>query len=521
MIDTTTALLRAAAQRWRNKTALISLRDPAISFAALDLQADRFAKALIGDGIESAERVGIWAPNMWEWVAAAVGAQRVGAAIVPLNSRYRAAEVADIVRRAKVKRLVAIGDFLGAYYPAMIRGEHMPELRQVIVLRGTAAKLAGREIAWESFLTRGAQVADAELREREALVTGETVADVLFTSGTTGRPKGAVFTHQSTVRSSYTTQIFASVTDVDCLCPMGPFAHFAGYKAGWLNGMLTGATVCWSDAADSESMLNVISRLRVSVMPAPPVIWQDILDNPHRGDWDTSSLRFAATGSTMIPPQTVRRLVSEMRIQQVGTGYGLTESGGMTNFTRPDDTVEQVAFSAGRASPDSEVRIADPERRWLGANQVGEILVRTRRLMREYLDDPGATQGTLDGDGWLHTGDVGRIDEHGYLKITDRLKDMYITNGFNVYPAELERLLGTMPGIAASAVIGVPEPRKGEVGSAFIVRSPGSAISESEVLAWCKQHIASYKIPREVTFVDDLPRNSLGKILKRELKRPG
>ena len=519
MIDTTTALLRAAAQRWGNKTALISLRDAPISFATLDVEADRFAKALIADGIEFAERIGIWAPNMWEWVAAAVGAQRVGAAIVPINSRYRAAEVADIVRRARLKRLVAIGDFLGTYYPAMVRGEDMPELRQVIVVRGDPSKLAGREIAWEPFLARGAQVADTLVREREARVAGATVADILFTSGTTGRPKGAVFTHQSTVRSSYGTQTFASVTDADCLCPMGPFAHFAGYKAGWLNGMLTGATVCWSDAADSESMLNVISGLRVTVMPAPPIIWQDILDNPHRGDWDTSSLRFAATGSTMIPPQTVRRLVSEMRIKQVGTGYGLTESGGMTNFTRPEDTVEQVAFSAGRAAPDSEVRIADAERRWLGPNEAGEILVRTPRLMREYLDDPAATRDALEADGWLHTGDVGSLDEQGYLKITDRLKDMYITNGFNVYPAELERLLGTMPGVAACAVIGVPEPRKGEVGSAFLIRAPGSAVSESEVLAWCKRNIASYKIPKEITFVEDFPRNSLGKILKRELKR--
>jgi acyl-CoA synthetase (AMP-forming)/AMP-acid ligase II len=519
MIDTTPALLRAAAQRWRDKTALISLRDSAVSFATLDVEADRFAKALIGDGVDPEERIGIWAPNMWEWVAAAVGAQRVGAAIVPLNSRYRAAEVADIVRRAKVRRLVAVGDFLGTYYPAMVRGEDMPELKQVIVLRGAASKLAGREISWESFLAGGAGVADTLVREREARVTGETVADILFTSGTTGKPKGAVFTHQCTVRSSYGTQNFASVTDADCLCPMGPFAHFAGYKAGWLNGLLTGATVCWSDAADSESILNVISRLRVTVMPAPPVIWQDILDNPHRGDWNTSSLRFVATGSTMIPPQTVRRLVSEMRIKQVGTGYGLTESGGMTNFTRPDDTVDQVAFSAGRPAPDSEVGIADAQGHWLGPNEVGEILVRTKRLMREYLDDPIATRATIEADGWLHTGDVGSIDEEGYLKITDRLKDMYITNGFNVYPAEIERLLGTMPGVASCAVIGMPEPRKGEVGRAFLIRSPGSTISEAEVLAWCKQNIANYKIPVGITFVDDFPRNSLGKILKRELKR--
>jgi acyl-CoA synthetase (AMP-forming)/AMP-acid ligase II len=518
MIETVPALLRAAAKKWRDKTALKSMREPPASFGMLDTEADRFAKALIADGMKPNERFGIWAPNMWEWVAAAVGAQRVGATLVPLNSRLRGAEVADIARRAGIRQLVTARESQGSNYPVMLRREDIPELRRVIVLHADSTKLGGTELSWDSFLAIGDGVAEEDLRARECAVTGDTVADILFTSGTTGRPKGAVFTHRRTVLTGYGMSRFASMTETDCNCPLGPFAHLAGYKGGWVNGLITGATVCWADAHDRQSVLDAIATMRVTVMPAPPIIWQDILDHPNRADWDTSSLRFAATGSTMIPPRIVQRLMTEMKVTQVGTGYGLTESGGMTNFTRPEDTVDQVAFTSGRPAPDADIRIVGPEGKALSANEAGEILVRTERAMQGYMDDPEATCEALDDDGWLHTGDVGSVDEYGYLRITDRLKDMYITNGFNVYPSEVEKLMSTMPDIAQCAVIGVPESRKGEVGHAFLVRKRGSTIAASEVLTWCKQNIASYKIPAGVTFVEDLPRNSLGKVLKRELR---
>ena len=518
MIDTVPGLLRVAAQRWGGKTALVAMDEAPASFAQLDEAADRFARALIADGSAHGDRIGIWAPNMWEWVAAAVGAQRTGAAIVPLNMRLRTIEVTDILRRARVSRLVSIGEHRGEDMPAMLRGEDLPELVRIVVLRDGSGGRSGREASWDAFLERGAGVTDTEISAREAAVTGETVSDILFTSGTTGQPKGAVFCHDATVRSGQGMVNFARVGERDCLCPLGPFAHFAGYKGGWVNGLATGASVCWSEAHDPASLIAAIETLRISVMPAPPVVWQDILDFPGRASRDLSSLRFIATGSTTIPPALVRRLIAELKVEQVGTGFGLTESGGMTNFARRDDPVERLVETSGRAAPDAEVRIMAADGSICPPGVAGEIVVRTKRQLTCYLDDPDATRAAIDAEGWLRTGDVGHVDAEGYLTITDRLKDMFITNGYNVYPAELEKLMGAIPGVAQCAVIGVPHPRKGEAGHAFVVRAAGSAIDADEVIAWCRANVAGYKVPGTVSFIDALPRNSQGKVLKQELR---
>jgi acyl-CoA synthetase (AMP-forming)/AMP-acid ligase II len=516
--ETVPELLRAAVRRWGAKPALKSMHEAPVTFAELDRQADRFARALIADGMTQGERLAIWAPNSWEWVAAAAGAQRAGAAVVPLNVRLRAAELDDVLRRAGVTRLVSAGELRGSWCPDIVAGLDLPQLRRIVVLRPGTARLRARETAWDAFLALGAATDDAALQARERAVGGDEVADILFTSGTTGRPKGAVFRHRSTVRSAGNMVNFARVDERDCLCPLGPFSHLAGYKAGWVNGLLTGATVCWLDAHDPVSVLDAIQRLGVTVMPAPPVVWQDVLDHPARGDWDLRSLRFVATGSTTIPPHLVARLIAELRVEQVGTGYGLTESGGLVAFSRPDDTTESVAHTAGRAAPDAEIAIVDGQGRRAAAGEAGEIVVRTGRMLCEYLDDPAATRAAIGADGWLRTGDVGTIDAEGYLRVTDRLKDMYIANGFNVYPAEVEKLLGRMPGLAQCAVVGVPDRRRGEAGHAFVVCAEGARLTAAQVVDWCRENMAGYKVPAGVTFVADLPRNLQGKVLKQELR---
>ena len=488
------------------------------SFAWLDAAADRFARALIADGMAAGERVGLWAPNSREWVAAAVGAQRAGGTLVPLGTRLRIAEVADMLARTRTGRIVVSGRYRDIDFPALLGAAQLPQLRRVIVLGPAASATTARDIGWEAFLALGEGLDDALLREREAGVTGATISDILFTSGTTGRPKGAMFSHASSVASGHGMINFARVGKSDCLCPLGTFAHFGGYKGGWVNGLVAGACVTWTEAHDPVSILDAIRQLGVTVMPAPPVVWQDVLDHPNRADWDISSLRFIATGSSKIPPLLVIRLVAELGVEQVGTGFGLTESGGMTNFSRPGDRAENVAYTAGRPAPDAETRISAPDGGDCAPGETGEILVRTRRMLRAYLDDPAATRAAITSDGWLHTGDAGHVDAEAYLTVTDRLKDMYITNGFNVYPAELEVAMSAIPGISHCAVVGIDDARRGEAGHAFVIRADASAITENEVIAWCRANVASYKVPAGVTFVDALPRNAQGKVLKQELK---
>lgn len=517
-MTTIPALLRNAARRYGRKPALASAADGLIGFDALDREADKVARALLADGLKKGDRVGIWAPNMWEWVAAAAGAQRVGGVIVPLNTRLRGGEVADIVRRAHITRLFSVGDFLDRYYPDMLRGEPMPGLRRIIVLRADTAKLRGCEQDWHSFMAAGATVSETLLIERAAAVTPDDLADIMFTSGTTGLPKGAVFDHKRSLGGGRAWNGLSGMTADDRYCVFGPFSHNASYKAGWVAGLMAGSTVFWPDAYDGASILSLIADNGITVMPAPPTVWQEVLAHPNRSDFNMDCLRFLSTGATTIPIELMRRLRRDTQIEVLSTGYGMTECCGSATHTLWEDDIERVANTVGKPIAGTQIRIADAQGNPVPQGEAGEVLIRDDKLLIGYLGEHDTLLPALDAEGWLRSGDVGHIDTDGYLRITDRLKDMYIVGGFNVYPAEIERQIGSLEGLHACAIIGVPDARLGEVGHAFIVRSAGSNLSEAGVIAWCKTHLANYKVPRSVSFVDSLPRNTTGKVLKFELK---
>jgi acyl-CoA synthetase (AMP-forming)/AMP-acid ligase II len=512
MTDTIPAVLREAAQRFGERPALLTPNAAPMGFAALCDLASAFARALLADGMVAGERVVVWLPNRAEWVAAAVGAQRAGGVIVPLYARLRGLEVSDILERSKATSLVATGELV-ALLPAADRDR----LRRIVCV--DAGAVPAGTVRWRDFLERGRGVSREALAEREAGVTGDSLSDIMFTSGTTGRPKGAVFNQRSAVRSARAMQAYNGAQPADVFCPMGTFSHVGGNKQGWLTGLVSGAAVCWGDAFDPRSALRLIDGLGITIMPAAPITWQGILDDPERAGFDISSLRFAATGGTTIPPEIVRRLQSELRIAQVGTGYGMTETCGLATFTRPDDPVDKVVGTAGQPAPDTEIRIVDAAGGECATGTAGEILIRNPRLLLEYLDDPEATRAALTADGWFRSGDVGSLDADGYLRITDRLKDMYIINGLNVYPAEIERCIEQVAGVAECAVVGLPDDRKGEVGVAFIVRDKAGALREDEVTEFCRRSLAAFKVPARVAFVEQLPRNAMGKVLKTELRQ--
>jgi acyl-CoA synthetase (AMP-forming)/AMP-acid ligase II len=344
---------------------------------------------------------------------------------------------------------------------------------------------------------------------RAAAVGPDDVSDILFTSGTTGRSKGVLCAHRQSLDAPAAWAACGQLTSDDRYLCINPFFHNFGYKAGILACLQTGATLIPQLTFDPENAMRAVQEHRITVLPGPPTIYQTLLDHPKRGDYDLTSLRFAVTGAATIPVVLIERMQAELDIDIVLTAYGLTEASGFGTMCRADDDAVTVATTSGRPIAGFELAIAD---------ETGEVLLRGPNVMLGYLDDPDATAKAVDADGWLHTGDVGVLDDNGNLRITDRLKDMYICGGFNVYPAEIEQVLARLDGIADAAVIGVPDERLGEVGKAFVVLKPGAQLDEQTVIAHAREHLANFKTPRTVAFVDVLPRNPGGKVVKPQLR---
>ncbi len=316
-----------------------------------------------------------------------------------------------------------------------------------------------------------------------------------------------MLTHGQTLRMYLTWSELAGLREGDRYLIVNPFFHTFGYKAGVLDCLLRGATMVPQAVFDVDALLELVARHRITVLPGPPALYSAILAHPDRDRYDLSSLRVAVTGAAVVPVALIERMRSELTFQTVLTAYGLTESCGTVTMCRPGDDPVTVATTSGRAVPGVEVRVAP---------DTGEVLVRGYNVMRGYFEDEAATRSTVDAEGWLHTGDVGVLDERGYLRITDRLKDMYIVGGFNTYPAEIEQVLARHPAVAEAAVVGVPDERLGEVGRAFVV--PRTGVDAAELIRYCREHLANYKVPRSVVFLDALPRNAGGKVLKGELR---
>jgi len=516
MQETIPGLALAAAANWPDRPAVID-RDATISFDGLLTTARGVARSLLALEVEPGERVALWLPNRWEWVAAAIGIHCTGAVLVPLNTRLRGREVGDILRRTQARVLLSAGRFLNNYYPAMLEGQDLPALLHVVVVDETEGD-DPRQICWPQFLTAGEDVAPERVDARMAGLAGTDLSDIMFTSGTTGQPKGAMFTHAQTVAAARGTVGLNRLRPADRFGTFGPFSHNASYKAGWVAGLMSGCAIVITTDVTPDAMAALIARQQVSVMPGPPTVWQGILDAPGFDGAHLASLRLISTGGTTIPVALIRRLNALLGANLVTTGYGLTECCGSVTNTRPGDDAELVATTAGRVLDGTALRIVDANGRDVPAGEAGEILVRNPSVTLGYLDDPAATARTVDEDGWLHTGDVGVLDGAGNLRITDRLRDMFIVGGFNCYPAEVEHLLAGLPGLQQSAVVGVADGRLGQVGRAFIVPTAGVVLTPADVIAWSRRNMASYKVPRFVEIVDALPMTASGKVMKAELR---
>jgi acyl-CoA synthetase (AMP-forming)/AMP-acid ligase II len=507
-------LARSAAARFGDREAIVD-GDVTLSFTELVGEADRAARGFIAAGVAPGDRVAIWAPNILEWVVALLGLQSAGAVLVPLNTRYKGGEAAYILNASRAKLLCTVHGFLGNDYVAMLASEDLPHLERTVVLRGITP--AGCQ-SWDDFLADGMAVDQSAVDDVVDGAMPDDLSDLLFTSGTTGRPKGVLCTHGQTTRAFADWAEVVGLRVGDRYLVINPFFHAFGYKAGIVASLVAGATIVPQAVFDIPEAMANVARHRISMVPGPPAIYQTILNHPDLESFDLSSLRLAVTGAAAIPVELVERMRSDLGFETVITGYGLTECSGIVAMCRHDDDAETIATTSGRAIPGVEVRVVDDEGREVERDQPGEIVVRGYNVTTGYFEDPEHTAELIDSDGWLHTGDVGTMDDRGYLKITDRKKDMFIVGGFNAYPAEIENLLLGHGGIAQAAVVGVPDERMGEIGLAFVVPKTGTDVDPDEVIAWARDHMANYKVPRRVTVVDALPLNPSGKVLKYQLR---
>lgn len=519
-------LLQRAVALWPSANA-IEDGGTKLTFTALQEAVQVAARALISLGVQHGDRVAIWAPNCWEWVVAGLATHSVGASIVPLNTRYRGTEAAFILEKSGAKVVFTVEGFLNTSYVSMLRQaaggpvdgrpvDTLPNLAAVVVLRGDAAPEL--TLSWSEFCDKAAGAAAVEAEQRADSVSADDISDILFTSGTTGVPKGVMTTHEQNIRVFSSWSEIVGLRAGDRYLIVNPFFHAFGYKAGWLACIVRGATILPEPVFEVETICRRIEEDRVTVLPGPPAIFQSMLTSPSRATRDLSSLRLVVTGAAAIPVVLIERMFHELKLETVLTAYGLTESCGVATMCRQGDTPEIIATTSGRAIDGVEVRIVDAQGQEVPRGETGEIVVRGYNVMKGYFEEPERTAEAVTNDGWLLTGDIGVMDAQGNIRITDRMKDMFIVGGFNAYPAEIEGLLARHPAIAASAVIGAPDERLGEVGVAFVVLRPGAEASQEELIAWSRENMANYKVPRRFIFVDELPRNASGKVLKFELR---
>ncbi|MEU7892908.1 AMP-binding protein [Nonomuraea sp. NPDC049152] len=458
--------------------------------AALRERAQVVARALIAHGVRHGDRVAIWGPNDLTWVVNAFGVWDAGAVLVPISARAKRLEAAELARKTGTSLLIS--------------EERLPSVRP-----------------FEGVGHAPASVEEAEARA--LAVRGDDLCEIMSTSGTTGTPKGVMLDHAQILRGYWDWSEIVTLREGDRYPVIAPFAHGFGLNAGLLACVLRRATMMPVATFSPDALMTLVESGRITILAGPPTLFARLLDELDRRPRDVSSLRVAICGAATVPASLVTRLIERVGLERMINAYGLME-GTVVSMTRHDDPVDVIAGSAGRPVPGIEVKIVDAMGKEVPQGERGEILQRGYGVMRGYWDEPDMTAEVIDADGWLHTGDIGVLDPVGNLTIVDRRKELYIVNGFNVSPAEVESLLLREGSLAQAAVIGVPDDRSGEAGWAYVVPRAGADVSEEGLRAWAKANMADYKVPRRVFVLDELPVNANGKLDKialREAARRG
>ncbi len=513
--QTIPAVLREAADRFGDLEAIVD-GGRRMTFAAALEAVGAIERALIGSGVAPGDRVALWAPNGLDSVTISFAVYGVGAVLVPINTRYKGSEAAHLLETAGVTLLFTVTDFLGVDYLQLLATALPEEKRpQTIVVSGPAGQ---GSVAWPAFLERGNDVSAEEVAARASGVEAGNPSDIIFTSGTTGLPKGAVLRQGASVETYRQWSRGVGLTRGDRMLVVYPFFHTAGLKSCILASFLVGCTIVTHPVFDVAPVVARVGEERITVLPGPPSVFQAILAHPDFASFPLQTLRLSVTGAAVVPVELIAQMRARMGLESVVTAYGLTETHGTATICEQSDPIETIATTVGHPLEGLELRIVDDRGVEQPVEVPGEVLIRGFNLMTEYFNDPEGTRLAIDAEGWLRTGDVGFLGRDGYLRIVDRKKDIVIVGGFNVSSAEVEAMLLQHPDVAQAAVVALPDARLGEVTAAFVVARPDGRPDPAEVMRWCRVRMANFKVPRRVEIVAALPLNASGKVLKRELR---
>ncbi len=494
-----------------DREALVSRhQDVRWTYAEMNEQVERCARALLAEGVQKGDRVGIWAPNVAEWVVVQFATAKVGAIMVNINPSYRAHELEFVLRQSGCSTLILAPGYRNADYRALLKAAEAPALTRSIVL--------GK--AWDDFMNRADEVSPAKLAEREAELDFDEAINIQYTSGTTGFPKGATLTHHNILNNGFFIGETLAYTPDDRVCLPVPFYHCFGMVLGNMAIVTHGACIVIpGEGFISKEVLEAVEAERCTSLYGVPTMFITELASPEFEKTDFSSLRTGIMAGSPCPVETMKRVQSDMHMHEVTICYGMTETSPVSTQTRLDDPLEKRVGTVGPVHPHVEVKIIDPATgRTLRRDETGELCTRGYCVMLGYWDDEQATRDVIDSARWMHTGDLATMDDDGYLNIVGRIKDMIICGGENIYPREIEEFLYSHPAIIDVQVIGIPDSRWGEATCAWIIKRDGSDLDAKGVKDFCRGKIARFKIPRYVRFVDGFPMTISGKIQKYKMR---
>ncbi len=513
--------------------------DIRISFRQAKEEVDRLAKGLLRLGVRKGDNIAVWLPNVPEFLFAWIAAAKIGAPLVPINTRYKAAEFSYILRNCEATTLFILPEFLNIRYLEMVESvcpelrsseqgrlssANFPRLRNVICIDD--APHPGT-FSYRSVLDTGDAVPAGVLSEAGKRIRAEDDLVIVYTSGTTGNPKGAVHTHH-VLRNEYRVCNWRSLDGRDRFLAFLPWFHVGGGFSQVIPCLITGSCLVLMSSFDPAEAMRLIAKERITQLDGIPTHFIMILEHPEFGKYPLDSLKGGWAGGAPVTNEVALGMIHKLGMKEMLVVYGMTETTSVTTFTKVGDTLDHITTTDGIPIstlddiPGFEVRIVDPATRAeMACGKEGEICVRGDIVMRGYYKDPDGTAVAIDPEGWFHTGDLGIMFDDGYLKLTGRVKDMFIVGGTNAYPAEIEAFLSAHPKVKMVQIVGVPEHRLGEVGAAFIELKEGSQATEEEIVSFCRTRMANYKVPRHVIFLaqNEWPLTPSGKVQKYMLRK--